>query len=66
MRRLFLFFAISILITACAAMTNRPKNVSTETQPACQTSKLHESKKSFPEIQGKMISEGEMWVLLFF
>jgi len=66
MRRLFLFFAISILIMACAPTTNRPKNVSTETQPACQPSKIQESKNSFPEIQGRMISEGEMGPLLFF
>ena len=36
------------------------------TQPVCQPSLAQLSKNGFPEIQGTMKSEGELWALLFF
>ena len=60
MHKPFLYYAISILLTACAL------SKSTETQPACQPSKIQKSKNEFLEIQGKMKSDGEIWALLFF
>jgi hypothetical protein len=71
MRKLFLFFAISISLAACVPTINRAgdtpsKSTSTETQPACQPSKIQKSKNDFLEIQGVMKSDGEMWALLFF
>jgi hypothetical protein len=57
---------ISILLAACVPTSNRAMNISTETQPACQPSKIQKSKNEFLEIQGNMKSEGEMWALLFF
>jgi hypothetical protein len=60
MRQLFLFFAIPILLTACAPA------ISTETQPVCQPSKIQKSENEFLEIQGRMKSDGELWALLFF
>lgn len=62
MHKLFLFFIILILLTACTSTNTLP----TETQPACQPSKIQKSKNDFHEIQGHMKSDGEMWALLFF
>jgi hypothetical protein len=64
MLQLFLFFAISFSLIACAPTSNR--SGSTETQTACQPSKSKKSKNEFLEIRGNMKSEGEMWALLFF
>jgi len=71
MRRLFLFFAISISLAACAPTTNHVEvtpsaPTSTATQTICQPSQIQKSENAFPEIQGTMKSEGEMWALLFF
>jgi len=66
MRQLFLFFALSSLLAACVLAVNRIKDISSETQPACQPSKIQKSKNDFPEIQGSMKSDGELWALLFF
>ena len=38
----------------------------TPTLVACQLSQIQQSKNDFPEIQGTMRSDGEMWALLFF
>ena len=66
MRKLSLFFAISILLAACIPTINHAQDISTETQPVCQPSKIQKSKNDFLEIQGIMKSDGEMWALLFF
>ncbi|SRR6266487_5039537 len=71
MRQLFLFFAISVLLVACAPTINHIEITpsapnSATTQTICQPSQIQRSENSFPEIQGTMKSEGEMWALLFF
>ena len=71
MKQLFVFMTISFLLMACAsalvpAPATSPKTASTATQPACQPSKILISKDKFPEIQGTMKSDGELWALLFF
>jgi hypothetical protein len=53
--RSWLLLAVLIILTACAP-----------TSPACQPSKIHRYPNAFPEIQGKMDSDGELWALLFF
>ena len=55
---------ILFLLVACAS-TLVPA-APTATQPACQPSKILKSKDKFPEIQGTMKSDGELWALLFF
>jgi len=60
MHKLFLYFAISILLAACA------RSKSAEIHSACEPSKIQKSKNEFLEIQGKMKSDGEIWALLFF
>ena len=62
---------ISFLLMACAstlipATNTSPEATPTATQPACQPSKTQISKNEFPEIQGTMKSDGELWALLFF
>ncbi len=71
MHQQFLFFAISISLVACAPTINHVEITSSSltsatTQTTCQPSQIQKSKNSFPEIQGTMKSEGEMWALLFF
>jgi hypothetical protein len=66
MRQLIPFFAIASLLAACVPTINRIKNLSPETKPACQPSKIQKTENSFPEIQGTMKSDGELWALLFF
>jgi len=71
MRILFVFFAISISLAACTPTINHVEvtpsaPASTATQTICQPSEIQKSENSFPEIQGTMNSEGEMWALLFF
>ena len=61
---------ISFLLMACAstlipAANTSPEATPTTTQPACR-SKIQISKNKFPEIQGTMKSDGELWALLFF
>jgi hypothetical protein len=52
-------------LTGCTASTSTPESFATATT-ACQPSRIQTSKDSFPEIQGTMSSDGEMWALLFF
>jgi len=67
MHRLFVLIALQISLAACVLPINPAGNTaSTETQAACQPSKIQKSKNEFLEIQGSMKSEGEMWALLFF
>jgi len=71
MKQLFVSMIILFLLVACAstlvpAADTSPKAAPTATQPACQPSKILISKNKFPEIQGTMKSEGELWALLFF
>jgi hypothetical protein len=71
MKQLSVFITISLLFVACVqtlipAANTSPEATPTSTQPACQPSKIQTSKNKFPEIQGTMKSDGEMWALLFF
>src|SRR5258708_30563050 len=65
-RQLSVFIFISILLATCAPTINRVGPSPTTTQPACQPSQILKSSNSFPEIQGTMKSDGELWALLFF
>jgi len=58
MRQLLIFITTLVLLAACTSAT--------ETPAGCQPSKIQTSPNSFPEIQGDMDSEGEIWALLFF
>ena len=65
------FISFSIVLAACAPTPNRigatpAQSTANATQPACQPSQTQPSKNDFPEIQGTMKSDGEMWALLFF
>jgi hypothetical protein len=55
-------------IIGCTALTSTPTSelLATATLAACQPSRIQTSKIKFPEIQGTMITDGEMWALLFF
>jgi hypothetical protein len=71
MRQLCLFFVISISLVACTPTINHVEvtpsaTTSATTQITCQPSQIQKSENSFPEIQGTMKSQGEMWALLFF
>jgi hypothetical protein len=66
MRKLYLFTVISFVLAACTPASNRPEVTPTATRPACQPSLKQTSNAGFPEIQGTMESDGEMWALLFF
>ena len=63
--------AVLILLAACAPLPTRvgatyPPPIATATIATCQPSQIQTSKNEFPEIQGTMGSDGEMWALLFF
>src|SRR5512146_2405770 len=66
MRQLLVFILIALIPAACASIPSHPGVAATATQPACQPSQTQPSKNGFPEIQGTMKSDGEMWALLFF
>ncbi len=66
MRRLLVILVVSILLAACAPAFNSTRTTPIATQSACQPSQTQPSKNGFPEIQGTMKSDGEMWALLFF
>jgi hypothetical protein len=52
----------------CTPLTLAPtsESLATATLAACQPSRMQKSKNDFPEIQGSMSTDGEMWALLFF
>jgi hypothetical protein len=71
MRPLAVIIALSIVLAACAPVPDRPESTPaaatpSATPPACQPSQTQPSKNDFPEIQGTMKSDGELWALLFF
>jgi hypothetical protein len=71
MYRLLILILISISLAACVPKLNRADNIPLEstptaTEPVCQPSLIQKSANSFPEIQGTMHSDGEVWALLFF
>ena len=71
MRLLFVLALISIYVMACTPKPNRADVISLTstaviTTPVCQPSIIQKSESGFPEIQGTMQSEGEVWALLFF
>src|SRR5258705_6138388 len=66
MRQRSVFIFITILLVACAPTISRVGPSLIATQPACQPSQILKSSNSFPEIQGTMKSDGELWALLFF
>jgi hypothetical protein len=55
-------------MTGCTVLRLAPTSgpSATSTPVACQPSQVQKSKNDFPEIQGTMSTEGEMWALLFF
>jgi hypothetical protein len=56
----------SMIGCTASALTPASKSFATATLTACQPSRTQISKNEFPEIQGTMSSDGEMWALLFF
>lgn len=65
------FMALAAILSiggllGCAAWMSTPaaQSLATATPPACQPAQI--SNNTFPEIQGAMNSDGEMWALLFF
>lgn len=69
LRALPVMMGILTLGAACAPgnpPATREQSISTPTRPACQPSLIQQSRIGFPEIQGTMHSDGEMWALLFF
>ena len=72
-RQPLVFITISIILAACAPGpapdrfdTTPAQPTPTATQPACQPSPVQPSKNGFPEIQGTMASDVELWALLVF
>jgi hypothetical protein len=57
-----------IVLSACgpAFVTPSVQSSVTDPQPACQPSQIQQNSSSFPEIQARMKSPGEIWALLFF
>jgi hypothetical protein len=71
MRQLFVFAAVSLFLAGCTSTLNRtgstaPESKPTAAQSVCQPSRLLKTENPFPEIQGTMKSDGELWALLFF
>jgi hypothetical protein len=71
MYRIFVLTLVAIYLMACVPGPNPAERVPLEstpaiTEPGCQPSLVQKSKSGFPEIQGTMNSEGELWALLFF
>ena len=66
MRKLFLIIVISFVLTACTSTPDHAENPLMAIQHDCQPSVIQKSQSGFPEIQGTMKSDGEMWALLFF
>jgi hypothetical protein len=65
------FITLSIVLAARVPMPNQlgftpAQSTPMATPPACQPSQTQPSKGGFPEIQGTMKSNGELWALLFF
>jgi len=75
-RQRIVFIASLVLLAACTSATETPTAApttatstsvpATEMPVSCQPSEILESANSFPEIQGEMLSGGELWALLFF
>lgn len=71
MRQLLVLVTISLIFAACAPAPNRVGATLAPPTPsatplACQPSQTQPSKNGFPEVQGTMKSDGELWALLFF
>ena len=67
------FMALMVILSifsmvGCTVLPGAPASgrLATMTPAACQPSQMHASKIEFPEIQGTMSTDGEMWALLFF
>jgi hypothetical protein len=67
------FLALMVILSidsmiGCAALTSAPTSdpSATAARTVCQPSQIQTSKNEFPETQGTMSTEGEMWALLFF
>jgi len=61
--------AVLMILPACAPNPAQPTAIPTAksaTPAACLPSKIQHSPNAFPEIQGTMDSDGELWALLFF
>lgn len=71
MYQIILLSLTSIYLVACVPKTNPADSVSLGSTPeitesGCQPSHIQKSNSGFPEIQGTMDSDGELWALLFF
>jgi hypothetical protein len=66
----FLIMLIAIIIigimSGCTALKSPSESLTTATPAVCNSSLMQPSKNDFPEIQGTMSTEGEMWALLLF
>src|SRR5215213_6184992 len=66
MHRLFVLIALQVSLAACVLPINPAGNAaSSETQAACQPSKIQKSKNEFLEIQGSMKSEARCGLCCF-
>lgn len=62
---------ILLALAACAPTPNDigvtpEQSTPIAAEPVCEPSQILHSKDSFPEVQGTMKSDGELWALLFF
>jgi hypothetical protein len=53
-------------LSGCTALRSPSESLTPATPTVCDSSRIQTSKIDFPEIQGTMSTEGEMWALLFF
>jgi hypothetical protein len=53
-------------VIGCSALISTLQPLATPTTATCQPSRIQTSKIQFPEVQGTMITDGEIWALLFF
>jgi hypothetical protein len=65
-KTLIAILVISSLIGCASGTGSTPQARATATAEVCQPSQIQASETSFPEIQGTMHSDGEVWALLFF
>lgn len=64
MRLPVILISLSVGVAACAPVP--APSTPTATQAGCQPSQILPNKSGFPEVQGTMKSDGELWALLFF
>jgi hypothetical protein len=62
----FIIILSIMSMPGCTALISTSQPLATPTTATCQPSQIQTSPIKFPEIQATMISEGEIWALLFF